>query len=600
MTVLGGGVYRLQVESAPLVWSDVSDLTQATFGMRGGTSRTRVFRKTYTRSQRKEYTVTANGLFNDADAGQAALIAAEESDTPIRVRWWEDMVGGTSYKLMTVNVSSISDEAPADEFDTITFELTSAAAPVDTPLVAETLEELQSMVAAAGTAHLTHAIEAGRGHTLSAGNKSPITDVFGSSGLDLVARTGAGLIYDPVTGLLNPGGPTNGATPGTDSSQTAYTALLGHLLDVGTSKTFCFVFKAYSNPASTDWGFQRPSDNEAILHPDAPDAAGWVPVASSFGFNNSGSKGLLPYGDGLLHCVFVDFIRQAGTIVPTATAFWVFVTGERDLAALIGQIAGAVPNNEATNRLIIGQGGSFDAPGSRRWRDVLMFDGQLNDSQRDIVFAWARSKGAKDSTRPVVVCSGDTFVGGNNVATAGLFKRLLSDIPRADFVNLGSSAATPDMLRDRVPIVDAHSVSNARRPRRVVVYHAFNDAITGDPGNDALVLASVRAWCTLMRSKMQPGDKIVMTTPMAFSVDANWLNNRALIRTALLADVSGTYYDAVCDWGNPAWVWGTSAILSDASRIDVGGSFFPIQAGYDELAADATHGLVAVINPLIP
>jgi hypothetical protein len=609
MTVLAGGLFLIEVETAPDVWAECADLTRVQKSNSVTISRTRVFRKTYRAASAADFVYTLNGLLNYADAGQQALIAAERTNTPIRVRWSEED-NHAKMKIATVRVATITHDATPDpgEIQTVSYEIRSPVAPIDFSAPPTTLEELLARINAVGPVRTLHAIEAGRGHTITAGHKGAIADAFGSSSLDLVPATGTGLTYDPAAGDLGPGGPDDGAgaTPGTDSMVTGDSALLGNLFTVGSPRTVAMIYKAHKNPNSYEWGLQRTSDHSVIMRRQGAGGSNplWTSSSNSLGLNQCQGRGLVPDNDGLYHLLMIDFVSFFGAIRPGQHHYYAHMIAERDQALLMGVI-GAAPGNEATNRWSVGQAqATLDNPGSNKYKDALLvFDGQLTPIQKDVLWSWGQYRGAPaQSTKAYVPFVGNSFVSGSNVTTDGMFKNLNATLgSRADFVNLGGSGFTADDLNDRIDYIEKHLLQGTMRTKIVVPFYEFVNQITTDAATVAATLAATRAWCLRMRAILPAGSKILMTTPIAWNTDSAWLTNQAAVRTALLADTSGTYYDAIVDWGNPAWIWGQGAtLMADSTRIQVGGGNHPTQLGYDELISDATHGMIPVLSTLIP
>jgi lysophospholipase L1-like esterase len=130
MTVLGGGLFLIEVETAPNVFTECADLTRVTKSNNVTITRTRVFRKTYRAASATDFTFTLAGLLNYADPGQAALLAAERTNTDIRIRWSEEG-SSTIFNQATVRVATIThDGTPAPgELQTISYEVRSAVRP---------------------------------------------------------------------------------------------------------------------------------------------------------------------------------------------------------------------------------------------------------------------------------------------------------------------------------------------------------------------------------------------------------------------------------------------------------------------------------------
>lgn len=474
-------------------------------------------------------------------------------------------------------------------------------------VAATTLEHLQAQIAALGTVHLTHAIEAGRGHTLTAGNKATVTDVFGSSGWDWGIALGSGFHYDPVTNLFDTESP-NTSSAGTDAMQSAITSLLGQPNVVGAGWTIALIVKVPNahNPNSYEFGILR-SDGTNLAFSRAPAPGGqdarWsgINMSGGWGTQNGSMRGELPGTDSSLHVIFVD-VGAYNAVLDTGggahTEDFVMITGDRDLTAIAhGENAGF---SDASMRLVVGRGWpGFDQPGSWKWRDALLFNGRLNNLQRDAVAAYARGVGAVDTTKPAVIIPGNSFIAATNVATEGLFKHLLSDLgSKADFVNGGISGATIKRLIDRIPNCDRYFLWNKRRPLLIVPWMEYLNSF-GDGA--AQMLADAETWFTNARAEVPAGVtvKFINIVPPIWSTDPTWLTTHATLRASILANAHGKW-DDVWDWGNPGWIWGTTAIMSDATRIQVGSGNHPTQFGYDEAASDATHGLIPVLQRYLP
>lgn len=128
MAVLSGGLFLFEVETSPGVWAECGDMTRVTKANNATVTRTRVFRKTYRLSSIDERVYTLVGLLNYTDAGQSALLTAERTNTPIRVRWAEN--SASTKKMVTARVASVAHEATPEPgaFQGITYELRSTGA----------------------------------------------------------------------------------------------------------------------------------------------------------------------------------------------------------------------------------------------------------------------------------------------------------------------------------------------------------------------------------------------------------------------------------------------------------------------------------------
>jgi len=139
MTVLSGGLFLFEVETAPNVWTECADLSRVTKTNNANISRTRVFRKTYRARGTSDRVLTLAGLLNYADPGQYALILAERNNTPIRVRWAE-RGDETDMTMQTVRVATVTHEGTPDpgELQTITYELRGVGDPTHVSIVPST------------------------------------------------------------------------------------------------------------------------------------------------------------------------------------------------------------------------------------------------------------------------------------------------------------------------------------------------------------------------------------------------------------------------------------------------------------------------------
>ena len=130
-----GDVFSIEVQtgSGPIVYSEIAEVTSYDRNTQRSTSKTRVFGRATPRlgTGSREATYTIAALLSPEDPGQAALLAAEEADTPIMVRVFAD--GSTDGFEQSVKVSSKRHSAKADsDWQDITFDLVEEddAAPV--------------------------------------------------------------------------------------------------------------------------------------------------------------------------------------------------------------------------------------------------------------------------------------------------------------------------------------------------------------------------------------------------------------------------------------------------------------------------------------
>jgi hypothetical protein len=189
MTVLGGGLFLIEVETAPNVWAECADLTRVTKSNNITISRTRVFRKTYRAEAATDYVYTLAGLLNYADPGQAALLLAERTNVDIRVRWAEtgDLA---KMKMITARVATITHEAtPAPgELQTITFELRSASLPSSLNLSQDgSVSDVRNTIVDANIVHFGFPKGA---VSLSGGNVTSVPDVRGPTAGPALAVVG--------------------------------------------------------------------------------------------------------------------------------------------------------------------------------------------------------------------------------------------------------------------------------------------------------------------------------------------------------------------------------------------------------------------------